>query len=132
MKQLNDIVTESIVTQEPTSSEIEMWTKQYKTNDDSQKIYNYIVTEIKNKNAKITYYVTLIILCNWYDDKFVINKNPNSRNIGLQLCKLAGVKTTTKNIFFALNNIIGFRDKLEYILEKTFDTENFFDNVNIK
>ena len=136
MKQLNDIVNnivnESFVTKEPTTSEIEIWTKQYRTNTNSQKLYNFVVSELKNKNAQITYYVTLLILCGWYDDKFVINKNPNSRNIGLQLCKLAGVKTTTKNIFFALNNIVGFRDKLEYILEKTYDTENFFDNANIK
>lgn len=132
MKKLNDIVEESTIIKEPLNSEIEIWSKQGTTNKDSIKLYDFILTELKNKNPQITYYVTLIILCNWYDDKFVVNKNPNSRNIGYNICELADVNPSTKNIYFALNNIIGFRDKLEYILEKTFGTENFFDDINIK
>ena len=87
MKQLNDIVNnivnESFVTKEPTTSEIEIWTKQYRTNTNSQKLYNFVVSELKNKNAQITYYVTLLILCGWYDDKFVINKKLLNNNCSL-------------------------------------------------
>jgi len=131
MKQLSDIITETTAISEPTTTEKEIWSKQYKTNKDSIKLYDFILTELKNKNAQITYYVTLIILCDFYDTKFVMNNNPNSRNIGYNICKLANVKPTTKNIYFALNNIIGFRDKLESVLEKTYDTQNFFDDNKI-
>ena len=38
MKQLSDIITETAIS-EPTTSEIEIWTKQYRTNTNSQKLY---------------------------------------------------------------------------------------------
>ena len=42
MKQLSDIITETTAISEPTTTEKEIWSKQYKTNKDSITIHSIL------------------------------------------------------------------------------------------